>query len=239
MEDALKKTLALSGLLLLLGTSCAKLRKLERDLVGADDKEKTSPSDKPVSREQYNQLLVKYEQLSQKYEELKENPNANKSSLVDEIDKSQTENFASTTPNVTTETVDVFGGALPAQDTSKPIDVSDDLESQLGLYRRGLALKKSNPGEATKIFQSLETKGAPAVKVRAKLQVGELLLGKQQYDIALQVFEDIISGSAHSGVVLDALRYAVVCAEKLNIPNKKEQYASMLKDVFETTGQGI
>ncbi|HXH32269.1 MAG TPA: hypothetical protein VNJ01_15825 [Bacteriovoracaceae bacterium] len=232
----MKKTLVASATLLMLVSSCAKFRKLERDLIGADEKDQVT--DKPVSRGQYNQLLVKYEQLSQKYEELKENPNANKSSLVDELEKTQTENFANTSSDAPTETVDVFGAATEIPASTKVIEVPSDLESQLGLYRRGLALQSSNPGEATKIFQRLEIQGAPAVRVRAKFQVGELLFQKEQYDIALQVYEDIITGGAHSGVVLDALRRAVTCAAKLNIPNKKDQYSSMLNDVFETTDQG-
>lgn len=60
-----------------------------------------------------------------------------------------------------------------------------------------------------------------------------MLIEKQQYDLALQVFEDIIGRHAHSGVILDALKYATFCSDKLGINNKKEQYASMLNDVFE------
>ena len=54
------------------------------------------------------------------------------------------------------------------------------------------------------------------------------------YTGKFQVFEDIISKNADSGMVLDALRYAAVCSDKLGLTNKKDQYASMLNDVFET-----
>ena len=94
-------------------------------------------------------------------------------------------------------------------------------------------MKGSNAGEATKIFQQLETAGVPAIKVRSKLQIGELLFAKGQHDLALQVFEDIINKNAHSGIVLDALKLAVVCTDKLGIQDKKDQYASMINDVFE------
>jgi tetratricopeptide (TPR) repeat protein len=175
--------------------------------------------------------LVKYEELSKKYEQLKENPNK-QPSLVDELQNSSSENFANTSANV--ETVDAFGAAPKAAATAPVVDVSADIESQLNLYRRGVSAKAKNPGEATKIFQQLENQGVPAIKARSKLQMGELLLGKGQFDLALQVFEDIINKNAHSGVVLDALRFAVVCSDKLGIQNKKDQYASMLNDVFET-----
>jgi tetratricopeptide (TPR) repeat protein len=223
MEDALKYSLLFAlASVLLLGPSCSWYRSLERSLVDDDQKQAKA---RPVTRQQYDQLLVKYEELSKKYEEAKEGKP--KSSLVDEINNTQSENFSQGVGNV--ETVNLFPG-----DTGSNQSLPADVESQLGLFRRGLALKNSNPGEATKIFQQLESQGVPAVKVRARLQIGELLLGKQQYDLALQVFEDIINKSSYSGAVLDALRYAVVCTDKLGIQNKKDQYTSMLVDVFET-----
>ncbi len=230
MEDALKTALIPMVALLTLN-ACSWYRDLERSLV--EDDEKKIRRSKTVSREQYDQLLVKYEELSKKYEQLKENPNK-QPSLVDELQKSSSENFANTSPNV--ETVDAFGSAAPETATAAaPVtDVSSDVESQLNLYRRGVAAKATNPGEATKIFQQLENQAVPAIKARSKLQVGEILLSKGQFDLALQVFEDIINKNAHSGVVLDALRFAVVCSDKLGIQNKKDQYSSMLNDVFET-----
>ncbi len=228
MEDALKQTFPIAMILLLASTSCSWYRDLERSLVEDDEKQarKTQSRSRTVPREQYDQLLVKYEELTKKYESVKEGKPQR--SLVEELQNTQTENFARTSPNAETETVNLDPAGAPAV-----IAVSGDLESQLSLYRRGLALKSSNPGEATKIFQELEAKGTPDVKVRARLQIGELLLARQQYDLALQVFEDIITKNAHSGVVIDALRYAEVCADKLGLAAKKEQYHSMLNDVFE------
>jgi len=225
MEDALKSALIPMFALLVLN-SCSWYRDVERSLV--EDDEKKAKQSRSVSRSQYDQLLVKYEELSKKYEALKENPNKGQSSLVDELQKTSSENFAQTTPNA--ETVDAFPNQ---QVVVASEDLPSDLESQLVIFKKGVGLKESNPGEATKIFQQLETAGTPAIKVRAKLQIGELLYGKGQYDLALQVFEDIINKNAHSGVVLDALKYAVNCSDRLGIQNKKEQYASMLNDVFE------
>lgn len=233
MEDALKYSLISVASLLLL-SSCSWYRDLERSLV--DDDEKQQKRSRVVPREQYDQLLVKYEELTKKYESLKEKP-AGQDSLVDELQKTQSENFANTTPNVETETVNAFPqGGAPAASSQGPIDVPQDIESQLSLYRRGLALKASNAGEATKIFQNLETKAVSPVKVRAKYQIGEMLLTRSQFDLALQVFEDIINKHAESGVVLDALKGAVAASDKLGLANKKEQYSSMLNDVFESQG---
>jgi TolA-binding protein len=213
--------------LLFLSTSCSWYRDLERSMV--EDDERQQRRTKTVTRDQYDQLLVKYEELSKKYEALKDGKEE-VPSLVDELQKTQSQNFARPSVNVETETVNVFETQEPPAIKSQ---MPKDLEGQLGLYRRGLALKVSNPGEATKIFQQLETSAASPVRARAKLQIGEMLLQKQQYDLALQVFEDIINRHADSGVVLDALRLAVISCDKLGIPNKKDQYASMLNDVFE------
>ncbi len=193
-----------------------------------------------VPRAQYDQLLVKYEELSKKYEQLKEQPANSQGSLVDELQKTQSENFAQPSSNVDTETVNLFPENAPAAGAAAAAStlpaVSGDVESQLSLYRKGLALKSTNAGEATKIFQQLETQGVPSVKVRAKYQIGEMLYGRGQYDLSLQVFEDIINKHADSGVVLDALKGAVMAAEKLGIGNKKDQYMSMLNDVFGSQG---
>jgi TolA-binding protein len=239
MEDALKYCLIPLASVLFL-SSCSWYKDLERSLV-ADDEKQEKRSSRPVPRAQYDQLLVKYEELSKKYEQLKEKPANSQGSLVDELQKSQGENFAQTSSNVETETVNLFPNTveLSKEAAPTPIEVPADIESQLSLYRRGLALKASNAGEATKIFQQLETQGIGPVRSRAKFQIGEMLLGRGQYDLALQVFEDIINKNAESGVVLDALKYAVVASEKLGITAKRDQYASMLNDVFGSQSQGM
>lgn len=219
MEDALKYSLiAFTSLLLL--SSCSWYRDLERSLV--EDDEKKMRASRTVPRAQYDQLLVKYEELSKKYETLKEKPASSQDSLIDELQKT----------HAGVETVNVFDSEPTPSSSS--IEVPADIESQLSLYRRGLALKQSNPGEATKVFQQLETKAISPVRARAKYQIGDMLLSKEQYDLALQVFEDVINKNAESGIVLDALRGAVIASDKLGINNKKDQYASMLNDVFES-----
>lgn len=230
MEDALKySVIPAIASLFLLTTSCSWYRDAQRSMVAED--EKAARSNRPVPRSQYDQLLVKYEELSKKYEALKENPNEGKSSLVDEIQKSKSENFANTSGNVETETVNLFPQNTVT--SSEPLSAPKDLEEELALYRKGISLKPTNPGEATKIFQQIESSSSPAVKARAKFQLGELMFAQKQYDLALQVFEEIINKQAQSGVVLDALRFAVICSDKLGIKNKRDQYSSMLNDVFE------
>jgi TolA-binding protein len=203
--------------------SCSWYRDVERSLVEGDDKK----SSKPIPRAQYDNLLVKYEELSKKYELLKENRSKDQPSLKDEVQQTSSENFSNTSSNV--ETVDAFSN----QPVAEVANVSSDVESQLSLYKKAVNLKSSASGDATKIFQQLETQGIPEVKVRSKFQIGEMLYEKGQYDLALQVFEDIINKFAYSGIVLESLKYAQICSEKLGLQNKKDQYSSMINDVFE------
>jgi len=161
---------------------------------------------------------------------LKENPNAGKPSLMDELKKNQVENHP--TPHES-ETIDLFAENKKLLENADE-NLSTDLSSQIELFSRAKGLISTQPGEATKIFQQLETQAAPPVKVKAKFELGELLLTKGQYDLSLQIFEDIINHHAYSGVVLQALKGASICADKLGSQNKKDQYESMLNDVFES-----
>ena len=63
--------------------------------------------------------------------------------------------------------------------------------------------------------------------------MGEILLQQGEFDLALQSFEVVITKLAYSGVVLEALRNAAICCEKLGLTQKKDQYLSLLKDVFQ------
>lgn len=209
-------------------SSCAWYRDIERSLVEDDQKQDAARKMKAVPRQQYDELLVKYEELAKKYEELKAGNSNPKNSLVDELQRTQGENFAG---GGNVETVDVFGPGAAA--TGPLPQIGTDLESQVEAYRKGLTLIQTNPNEALKVFQQLEAKAEAPVKVRAKLQIGELLMKQNQYDLALQSFEDIIQKYAQSGVVIDALRNAAICGDKLGLANKRDQYSSMLKDVFE------
>jgi tetratricopeptide (TPR) repeat protein len=193
--------------LLVVLSSCGMLRRDTGDRKGS------------VSREQYEQLQARYDELSERYEKLK--TTGVPSTLADELQAG---------PVRATETVDIFAPDAPA--SASNVEVPADVEAQLSLFRRGMGLRNSNPGEATKIFQQLENQGIPPVRARAKLQIGQILFDKQQHDLALQVFEDIIQRNANSGVVIDALRLAMASSEKLGLKEKRDQYSSMLNDVF-------
>src|SRR5690606_12711130 len=166
MEDALKYTLTAFASLLLL-SSCSWFRNLERSLV-EDDEKQMKRSGRAVPREQYDQLLVKYEELSKKYENLKTGKQEPEVSLAEDSQTRKSDDI---------ETVNLFPTDTPAEKDVPLItnqEIPKDIESQLSLYRRAVALKARNPGEATKLFQQLEGQGIEAVQARARYQIGEM-----------------------------------------------------------------
>ena len=97
-----------------------------------------------------------------------------------------------------------------------------------------MALKANGKDdEALKILQYLERSSTEQVRVRARAQIGDIYMEKGQFDLALQVYETMITSDAFSGKILTALKKAVVCCDRLNLTQKKMKYQSILEDFFE------
>ena len=102
-------------------------------------------------------------------------------------------------------------------------------------YKKAVALNTNGKSEeALKIFQFLEKSNSRQIKIRSKRYIGDIYFAGKQYDLALQVYEDMIRKNAFSGSTLKALGSAAKCAEQLGLTDKKAQYESLLQDVFET-----
>jgi tetratricopeptide (TPR) repeat protein len=186
---------------------------------------------KPATQQEYNELLAKYNNLNDKYS------NAQKTSIPTPEDKfSQVDELA---PNNTQiETVDAFAQDAMAFDILGSRAMSEDeISQEVKYYKKGVALKLNNNLDAAlKVFQYLQQSQTSQVRVRAKSHVADIYFKKNQYDLALQVNEDIIKTEAFSGKVLLALQNSVICAEKLKLENKRLQYQSMLTDFFKIEG---
>jgi TolA-binding protein len=218
-------------LLALLISSCSWLESMERQLVGEDEKPKKGTvarkdTRSSVTKAEYDELLSRYEELNRQYQALKDGRASDP--LVTELRDAPmlTNQGIENGPRV--ETVDAFSGAA----ATAPLDIGD-VEGQLNRYRQAQAMRATNPTEAMKSFQELASSAVPAIRARAQLQMGEVLMQQGEFDLALQAFEGVISRMSYSGVVLDALRNAAVCSEKLGQTQKKTQYLSLLKDVFQ------
>jgi len=219
-------------LLALLLSSCSWLESMERQLVGEDERPKKGTvarkdTRSSVTKAEYDELLSRYEELNRQYQALKDGRASDP--LVTELRDTPmlTNQGIENGPRV--ETVDAFTGASAA---TAPLDVGD-IEGQLNRYRQAQAMRATNPNESMKAFQELATSAVPAIRARSQLQMGEVLMQQGEFDLALQAFEGVISRMSYSGVVLDALRNAAVCSEKLGQTQKKTQYLSLLKDVFQ------
>ena len=74
--------------------------------------------------------------------------------------------------------------------------------------------------------------GDAQVRVRAKYFIGEILFIQEEYDLAMQVFEEIINQHAFSAVIIKSLDRLVECSKKLGLSKKERRYFSILKDIF-------
>ena len=204
--------LILSGL-----TSCAWLDSMERGLTGQERKSKTSKK-QMIPKSEYDELLARYDELNRQYQSLKEGTSVDS---TPQITNSGVEN------GTRVETVDVF-----SSQKNIAMDLGD-VESQVMKYRQAEVIRNTAPAESMKVYQQLALSGEPSLKAKSQLRIGEILFQQGEFDLALQSFEVVITKLAYSGTVLEALKQAALCCEKLGLAQKRDQYLSLLKDVFQ------
>ena len=88
-------------------------------------------------------------------------------------------------------------------------------------------------GDAFLYAKSLERSSNRQIRARAAFLKGEILFQQGEYDLAMQLLEDMIGKYAFSGMTLVALKRLIVCAEKLSLMKKRKKYHSILHDFFE------
>ncbi len=210
-----------------------------------------------VPKEQYDELSRKYQELLAQAKTLKStevvppqtnptNPNEqtkpalaeatviDPSELVNKIDK------AIPDANPTTMGVDVGaelkGPAAPNSMGVKTVNNTDEIDDQIAKLREAQELIKVNKFEAALvILKDLEGSKEKQVVVRSKMMLGDLLFNQGEFDLASQVYEEIIGKYAFSGFVIKALGKLIVCSEKLKQEQKQAKYYSLLHDFFEAT----
>lgn len=124
--------------------------------------------------------------------------------------------------------------AAPTSFGVKELNYTDDVDEQINQMREVANLIRVNKFEdALKVLKYLENSKEKQVQVRAKMMLGDLLFNQGEYDLSMQVYEEILSKYAFSGLVLKALGKLVACAEKLKQPEKQAKYYSLLHDFFE------
>ncbi len=238
----------------LFSSSCSYLKSARRMIFNEEE----PPKQKVVPKAQYDELMRKYEQATKDSKATGttiENPDAY-SNIKDEnppLEKIQMNNSGENSDLV--ETVDVFKESKsPEEDSnmnspsgkvvykaapnvialSDKAVSSEQVKNEIILFRKGLSyMNQNNLDGAMRIFQTLENSSIAQVRVRAKYKIGEILQQQKEYDLALQVYEELINHYAFSGMVIPTLKNLILCSEKLNLKDKKAKYQSILVDIFE------
>ena len=221
------KGLLLIGPLLSLLVGCAGLT--ERRAVG---EENTPAAMETVPKVQYDQLLAKYETLLKKANEQQDE------SLAKDFANKKLSDVADE-PVELVETVDLFeknANVAPKEmqrPSAPPPPAGFDENGQvIQLKKASLLVQQNKFDEAMEILKELENSPSRQVKVRAKYLIGDLLFAQGSYDLAMQMFEEILKNYAFSGVVLKTFPRLIACAKELKLDQKLQQYTSIFYDVF-------
>lgn len=157
----------------------------------------SSTKEQTVPKKRYDELLSKYNNLKNKKDPSK---------AIDEIN------------------IEIIDVVAPPRSMASKAQVETDIE-KLDLSEKYIAV--GNFDKATNYLKQLENSGNRQVQVRAKFLLGEMYFTQKEYDLALQIFEDIIKNYSFSGVVIKALNKLEACSKNLNLPKKQERYHSM------------
>jgi len=231
-------------------TSCSSLLKRSNEMLA-----KPEPG-QFVAKEQYDELNRKYLELLNKSKnnpkvvnELNEKTSQPKvegqpefvketsidpSELVNQIDQKLPDIKEGNGVDVLAESDKKIGPPLPNTIAENIVVASDDIDEQIQNLRDVQNHIKVNKFEnALTLLKSLESSKEKQIVVRAKYMLAELLFNQGEYDLSMQVFEEIVNKYAFSGFVIKSLGKLVACSEKLKLPEKQAKYYSLLHDFFE------
>jgi len=253
MEDMVLIRKIFATIIILTLHSCAWLDKKTNTLFGLDKERAGVPAKQQyVPKEQYDDLMQKYQELmGQKKPTMIDNDtikNRNVSdTLIQDLD-SMTSNITNSNGSSDTsavqQTVDVFADQAPTEVVKQSIDIApiipapreleyQEAATQVEKYQQALTdIGRGRVDMALKAFQELKRSPLLQIRVRSKYQIAEILFAQNEFDLASQVFEDIIKNYAFSGLVMDSLKKLVICSQKLNLNDKAVKYQSMLTDIF-------
>lgn len=224
-------------------SSCSFLSKRQVDEDGAGEE---------VSLKEHQELKQRYSDLAKRYDLLQQELNSGPAEqegpqILDDL------NDAPDSADLA-ETVDVFakqqaGETSKAQQqqqqqskskaSSKPRLKSEDLDEDLieeqilSIRRIEEFVSENRFDEGLREIKKLENSPVDQVRVRAKFYLGEILFKQEEYDLAMQIYEEIIQQDAFSGIVIKSLGRLIICSENLKLDQKRDTYYSILHDFFE------
>jgi tetratricopeptide (TPR) repeat protein len=203
-------------------SSCSWLA--HRESLFGDNEKSSEPAEVQAPRGQETKSdqvsRAEYEQLKNRYEALKNEKNTD---VVGDLQKAKSIDEVA-------ETVNVFS-------TSKESSVgAGELEEQIGKIRKAEELMSVNKfNDAIALLKNLEKSSQKYIVAYSKFLIAEGMFTQGNFDLSMQIYEEVINKYAFSGVVLKALGRLIVCAEKLKLEKKREQYFSLCQDVFEAS----
>jgi tetratricopeptide (TPR) repeat protein len=226
--------------------SCSWISSRESLIEGDESTATASTSvQKSVPKEQYDQLLKRYEILLQEKQGNSTAVPVDGNAIANAFENKDASEIAGQIANLPetpelAETVDVFASQEKGATTSSndmaamPVENLGDMEGDITRLRKAQDLVNQNKfDQGLSIIKELEKAPSRQIRVRAKFLLGEILFKQSEFDLAMQVYEEIVQKEAFSGIVLKVLGRLIVCSEKLKLAPKQERYYSILHDFFE------
>lgn len=222
---------------LFLFSSCA--------LISGQRSTPTTPLSGVVPKVQYDELLQKYEALVKEREKRidgqtllnqaqAENSAQRGDSSVDTPKGNQDKGTDTVDFNasIKEEPVVVQKAQSPRPAQAMPATSEDEgtIENEIQQLLQGIELvKQGRFDESMKFFKPLEHSYNLQVRVRARFWVGEIFFAQKEFDLAMQVYEEILKKYAFSGLVPLSLDRLVICAENLKLPEQLQRYQFLQK----------
>ncbi len=248
------RSLMIMSLISMSLTSCSWIDS-RRSLFGSEEGEDMASAEgvasgQTVPKEQFDELTRKYEALL-KAQRIEESETVNANQMMNKVESEQVIDSDIVAEEISkvkaaTElggTVDVFNQGnrstpsvqFPAVQLADSSSYDSNLvEAQITSIRKAEALVDQNKfDEALTVIKTLEKSPLKQIVVRSKFLLGEILFKQGEYDLSMQIFEEVINRYAFSGLVIKTLGRLIVCSEKLKLAAKQEKYYSILHDFFE------
>lgn len=211
-------------------TGCASWVESAKKMIGKDEAAVERKDVKWVSKDQYDDLMLKYNNLNEENQKLKIAVESSSQKEVQGYD--QVEELSKSVDM--SDGIDVFAQENLSKkiEDNKVANVSNT-ESLVDTYNKALILKNNGKLKTSLgMFQFLEKSNVEQIVVRARFQIAQIYYSQNQFDLSLQVHESIISENSFSAIVLDALKGAIMASKSLGLKDKEARYESVLKDFF-------
>ena len=231
-------------------SSCSWIKK-RRSFFWEDPKKSIlEESPDKVSRTQYQKLMKKYEELLKRHRESqwfgkKPGEHGRKSEkIVNDLGRIK--------PKIElAETIDLFGKpVIEEKEKEESLELvkiremptfvgiegpTRSLQEEIeNLIRARAYVQRKKLNKAMDLLKNLDKSKDLQIRVRAKYYIGEILFIQEEYDLAMQVFEEVISKHAFSAMTIRSLDRLVACSKKLELSKKERRYYSILKDIFKS-----